>query len=204
MHKEERRAPPSGARSGARAAKRTPVTQLSPNTTALSASRTVAQRRHQNAEPESQRPTAILCIDDDPVILHLQCALLEAAGFVVTSATEPAKALRAFTMGVPDAVVVDYSMPGMNGAAMAAHLRRVNRDVPLILNTGCTTVPAADAALFDRILAKGMAPGLLLGVLREMFPLSPFESSAPRAKASPLPLRTGLPTPQQATVESRG
>ncbi|HVT98925.1 MAG TPA: hypothetical protein VHE33_15575, partial [Acidobacteriaceae bacterium] len=40
-----------------------------------------------------------------------------------------------------------------------------------ILNSGSVTVSAEEARLFERVLSKGLAPGLLVRVLREIFPL---------------------------------
>jgi CheY-like chemotaxis protein len=112
----------------------------------------------------------ILCVDDDPVILDLQRALLEAAGFAVITANSPRKALRVFSEKRPDAAVLDYAMPAMSGAGVAARMRQLCSAIPLILNTGSIEIPKKEAALFDHILSKGLAPILLLSVLRAIFP----------------------------------
>ncbi|HVT98065.1 MAG TPA: response regulator, partial [Acidobacteriaceae bacterium] len=129
-----------------------------------------AQRRQQDAEDQRRR-RRILCVDDDPVVLSLQRALLESAGFSVITARDGKEGLRRFSAEFPDAAVLDYAMPGMNGAALAAQMRRIAEDVPLILNSGSVTVSAEEARLFERVLSKGLAPGLLVRVLREIFPL---------------------------------
>ena len=139
------------------------------NTTGSSTSAKTAQSDRQDAEGRNGR-RRILCVDDDPVVLSLQRALLEAAAFSVITARNAEEALRVFSGELPDAVVLDYAMPGTNGAALAARMRRIDEEIPLILNTGYVTVPPDEAELFDRILPKGLAPGLLVRVLREMFP----------------------------------
>lgn len=127
---------------------------------------------------------AILCVDDDPVVLSLQRALLEAAGFAVITACNSVRALEEFCHASPDAVVLDYEMPGTTGVALANRLRRIRSDVPLILSSGATTIPEQQAVLFARILPKGVTAALLVRVLREMFPTRSDES----ASGAPLPV----------------
>lgn len=173
------------------------------NATGSSALGTTAPGNQQGAAAEGQHRGVILCVDDDPVVLYLQRVLLVSAGFTVITAGNPAEALRAFGIRIPDAVVLDYEMPGISGAALAAQLRRLNRDVPLILNSGCMTVPAADAAMFDRILPKGLAASLLVRVLHEMFPLSHSEGALPPTDTR-RPLLSRIAASQQATIAERG
>jgi CheY-like chemotaxis protein len=145
----------------------TPICLAEP--TGSSALGTTAQHRQQDAEDPGRR-RRILCVDDDPVVLSLQRALLESAGFSVITARDGEEGLRRFSAEFPDAVVLDYAMPGMNGAALAVQMRRIAEDVPLILNSGSLTVSAEEARLFERVLSKGLAPGMLVRVLREIFP----------------------------------
>lgn len=86
------------------------------------------------------RRRIVLCVDDDPVVLSLQRFLLEAGGFAVLTAADSTEALRTFIFEHSDAVVLDQAMPGMNGSAVAAEMRRLCREVPLILNSGSAQV----------------------------------------------------------------
>ncbi len=140
-----------------------------------------------NANIKARR-RIVLCADDDPVVLSRQRLLLEAAGFAVLTASDSTEALRLFVFECPDAVVLDQAMPGMNGSAVAAKMRRLCGEVPLILNSGSAQIPAIEAQLFDRLLLKGTAGQLLTGVLREMFPsldggVSPLWSNPPCVEA---------------------
>jgi CheY-like chemotaxis protein len=128
----------------------------------------------QNHQPKhhDRRPATILCVDDDPVVLDLQRAVLKLAGFSVKTAGDSREALLEFRRQIPDSVVLDYEMPGTTGAALAAQLRRISPEVPLILNSGWITVPDHELPLFDRILPKGLAAGLLVHVLRELLSIS--------------------------------
>lgn len=141
------------------------------NATGLSKPGKTARRSHQDAEQRGVGRRKILCVDDDPVVLSLQRALLEAAGFSVITARDASEAIRGFSVELPDAVVIDYSICGTNGAALAKQLRRIDENVPLILNSGSMEIPVQDSTLFDRLLPKGLAASSLVNVLREMFSL---------------------------------
>ncbi len=137
---------------------------------------------HQRKD-DNRRPAAILCVDDDPVVLDLQRAVLKMAGFSVKTAGDSREALLEFRRQVPDSVVLDYEMPGTTGAALAAQLRRISPEVPLILKSGWIAVPDHELSLFDRILPKGLAAGLLVHVLRELLSIS--DASRSSAGADP-------------------
>jgi CheY-like chemotaxis protein len=114
------------------------------------------------------RRRTLLRVDDDRVILDLQRALLEAAGFAVETTDDPHEALRNFARNAPDAVVMDFAMPSMSGGVLAARMRRLCSGIPLVLNSGSSAISPEEAALFDRHLAKGLAPTFLIAALREL------------------------------------
>ncbi len=66
----------------------------------------------------------ILSIDDDPQRLAVRETLLRAEGFDVISAQEGTGALVLAAGHKVDAVVLDYSMPVMNGEQVARALRQ--------------------------------------------------------------------------------
>jgi DNA-binding response OmpR family regulator len=77
---------------------------------------------------------SILVVDDDPRLLRLVRVNLEKAGFAVTTASSGAAALEQFDVQVPDAMVVDVTMPGMDGFTLAQRIREVS-NVPIIILT---------------------------------------------------------------------
>ncbi len=110
----------------------------------------------------------ILCIDDDQTLLVLRRRVLEKAGYFVLSTNGGANGLKVFSTGMVDAVVLDYSMPMMNGGAVAAQMRQINRDVPLILVSGGSIIPEEDLSLFNRSITKADPPGVLLSAIKEI------------------------------------
>lgn len=80
----------------------------------------------------------ILVLDDDSDIRDLLRALLERAGFSVEEAADGKAGLRAFYATSPDLVLLDVSMPGLDGFEVAELVRghRKTRHLPLMFLTG--------------------------------------------------------------------
>ncbi|MBM4034200.1 MAG: response regulator [Planctomycetes bacterium] len=76
----------------------------------------------------------ILVVDDDPKDLAFVVKTLEGAGYAVDRAGDGAAALRSAETNLPDLVVLDLRMPGMDGLALFDKLRYgpKTRDVPII------------------------------------------------------------------------
>jgi DNA-binding response OmpR family regulator len=76
----------------------------------------------------------ILVVDDDADIRGLVRELLERRGFAVAEAADGKQALQAFYEGRPDLVLLDVSMPGLDGWATLERIRELS-DVPVIMLT---------------------------------------------------------------------
>jgi CheY-like chemotaxis protein len=101
------------------------------------------------------RQKTILCVDDEPLVLASWAELISSAGYVVLTARSGVEALRRISAEPVHAVVLDYEMPGMNGGAVAARIRQINNEVPIILHSGGAAPCAEEMALFDRFVSKG-------------------------------------------------
>jgi CheY-like chemotaxis protein len=83
------------------------------------------------------RNRTILVVDDEPECRETIAAALSANGFTVILAENGAAALRLLDEGaVFDLLLVDYDMPGMNGAALAQAARTRRLAVPVVFVTG--------------------------------------------------------------------
>jgi two-component system KDP operon response regulator KdpE len=76
----------------------------------------------------------VLVVDDDPRLLRLVRVNLERAGYTVSSATSGAAALDQFAAEPPDAIVLDITMPGMDGFTVTQRIRE-SSNVPIIFLT---------------------------------------------------------------------
>jgi DNA-binding response OmpR family regulator len=110
----------------------------------------------------------VLYIDDDTNALTIHRCLLENAGYFVLTTDNGSDGLKIFSTGIADTVILDYAMPLISGGVVAAQMRRVNGEIPLILLSGCSTVPDEDVVLFDHFIFKGCPPGTLLSALDEV------------------------------------
>ncbi len=77
----------------------------------------------------------ILVIDDDPSILALVTALLQSAGYEVTSTPDATEGLRLLVADQPDLVVLDMRMPVMNGWQFSQELKARGISVPIVVMT---------------------------------------------------------------------
>ena len=78
--------------------------------------------------------TSILVVDDDEDIRALVGELLERAGHVVIKAPDGESALKLFYSRQPDLVVLDVSMPGLDGWEVLNRIRELS-DVPVLMLT---------------------------------------------------------------------
>lgn len=78
----------------------------------------------------------VLLVDDDAEMREMLAELLSEGGYHVRRAHSGAAALQAAEVRMPDLVLIDCAMSGMNGAALATRLRELKADLPMIFVTG--------------------------------------------------------------------
>ncbi len=80
----------------------------------------------------------ILFVDDEEMITFLARTLLEGLGYKVTAHTDSHNALATFRdePGVFDLIVTDQTMPGLTGVDLAAEIRKLRDDIPIVLCSG--------------------------------------------------------------------
>ena len=104
----------------------------------------------------------ILCVDDEVVGLRVRKILLERAGYKVLTAEDGRSGIDLFSSQPVDAVVLDYSMPGMHGGEVAKEMRQTKPKVPILLLSAYVGLPEEVSSLVDIYMTKGEgAPALL-------------------------------------------
>jgi PAS domain S-box-containing protein len=80
----------------------------------------------------------ILYIDDDEAHLFLIRRTLERWGYRVSAYLEQGEALDALRAGAEqfDLVITDFKMPGISGTEVAQAIRRIRRDLPVVMVSG--------------------------------------------------------------------
>lgn len=86
------------------------------------------------ASRQSRRPASILVVDDEPDIRELVGVLLVRAGHEVTMAGDGRAGLRAFHAHRPDLVILDITMPELDGWQTLERIRDLS-DVPVLILT---------------------------------------------------------------------
>jgi CheY-like chemotaxis protein len=65
----------------------------------------------------------ILVVDDNPTNLKLACDVLEWSGYEVSRAVDAERALEEIEKSPPDLVLMDISLPGMDGLTLTRKLK---------------------------------------------------------------------------------
>jgi CheY-like chemotaxis protein len=120
-----------------------------------------------------RRKATILCIDDHWNGLIGRKMLLEQSGYEVLEATGGADGLDLFRTRPVDAVVLDYQMPGMNGDVVAAKMKRINSNVPIMLLSAYGPLPESKLAAIDTFVSKSQPPKELLSRLQHLLEEQP-------------------------------
>jgi two-component system, OmpR family, response regulator MprA len=113
----------------------------------------------------------VLVVDDDPPIRRMLERTFAAEGYRVELAADGGEALAAVDRSVPDLLVLDVAMPGIDGLAVSRRLRRRGLALPILLLTARDAVPDRVAGLdagADDYLVKPFASEELLARARAL------------------------------------
>jgi CheY-like chemotaxis protein len=87
----------------------------------------------------------VLVVDDDDDVRRVLVDALDALGYQAVEAADGPAGLAALKTGMPDLMVVDFAMPGMNGAEVAAAARKLRPDLPIVFVSGYANTAAIEA-----------------------------------------------------------
>jgi DNA-binding response OmpR family regulator len=132
-------------------------------------------------EPRQQR---ILVVDDDPNLLIVLAEQLRDDGYDVTTARDGQEALRRLEAGWPDLIVVDLTMPRMDGLALARHIK-AQADLPIIV---LSAIDTADSKV------------RLLDEVAEDYVAKPYHYPELRARIQRVLRRLGDRIPRQSII----
>jgi CheY-like chemotaxis protein len=122
-----------------------------------------------------QNSNLILCVDDELVGLQIRKILLERAGYRVLTASDGPSGLEIFSAEPVEAVVLDYSMPGMHGGEVAVRMRQTKPQVPILLLSAYMGLSVEVTSLVDLYMTKGEGAPILLEKLSSL--LQPISTS---------------------------
>lgn len=110
----------------------------------------------------------ILCVDDEPHVVTLKCAILEQAGHKVTAATSAHDAIAKLNQESFDAVVTDWRLGDADGRAVV-QAAKSHSAMPVVVVSGYVA-EAFQAAepLADLYLEKPVNPEELVTIVNEL------------------------------------
>ena len=110
----------------------------------------------------------LLCVDDEPLGLEVRKVVLQRQGYDVLTATSGREALKVFADNPITAVILDYSMPEMNGCQIAAELKRMNPAVKILLLSAYLDLPDEVTKYVDARAVKATSPKAFLSALQQL------------------------------------
>ena len=116
-------------------------------------------------------PSRVLVVDDDAPILRMLERTLCADGYEVEGAPGGGEALAAMERSVPDLIILDVAMPGVDGLDVCRRIRGKGLAVPILLLTARDAVADRVAGLdagADDYLVKPFAADELLARVRAL------------------------------------
>ncbi len=122
----------------------------------------------------------VLVVDDEAHVRELIGAILEADGHDVRTASDGREALTALESGLPDLIVLDLAMPGMDGWAFLdqLHARGLRRQTRVLIVSGRydpATVTARQRSAMGRFLRKPFEPQELSALVTQTLAEEPDE-----------------------------
>jgi len=126
-------------------------------------------KRMEKSGQSAPTPETIMVVDDEPMTVILLKTILEEAGYTVATASSGFECLDLFRTNPLrfSLIMLDLTMPFLNGEETFARLKEIRADVPVVLCTGFI-----QSERLDRMMSSGLA-----GFLRKPVPVEEVEST---------------------------
>lgn len=115
----------------------------------------------------------ILVVDDEPDILDLATVRLKKLGYEIIEAVDAEEALVILQNNIPDLILLDLLLPGMQGDELCKKLKSDDKykNIPIILFTASAIRPSIPGKISemgaDECVVKPFDPEDLLGKIRK-------------------------------------
>ena len=119
------------------------------------------------------RGESILVVEDDLDVRRFIVESLNTFGYQVSESPDGRAGLEALDGANPDLLIVDFAMPGINGAEMATQVRALRADLPIVFVTGYADMDALERVSGTKfLLRKPFEVSALANVVRHALSLS--------------------------------
>src|SRR5579863_5224445 len=128
----------------------------------------------------------LLCIHKDPAEL----SLLQEHGYELLTATNGHEGLQLFMSQPVDAIVLDYQLGLLDGGVVAAEIKRVKPQIPIVMLAEYMDIPIAALNSVDAVVAKSDLAHSLLETVHSVLNVKPVRGHRVKLSAeTPAPLR---------------
>ena len=135
----------------------------------------------------------VLVIDDDADVRSFMADALDSLGYRVEQAESGEAGLRAIDRAVPEVVVIDFAMPGLNGADVAKAARAKQPALPIVFASGYADTHAIEGVV-----------GPNTHILRKPFRVNELQAAVAEALHNRQPAQGGFRASRQgAPIRSR-
>jgi DNA-binding response OmpR family regulator len=113
----------------------------------------------------------LLCIHRDPT----QLTQLEQSGYEVVTATNGRDGLRLFMTRPVDAIVLDYHLGLLDGGMVAAEIKKVKPEIPIVMLGHSLELPVSALSWVDALVGKADGHDILLATIRSVLDAKPAQ-----------------------------
>jgi DNA-binding response OmpR family regulator len=113
----------------------------------------------------------VLVVDDDHLLGETVVSLLETEGFSAAAIDDPSMIGDTIKREHPKVIVLDYFLPGANGAVIAQQLKKdtLTKDIPIIMISSSYGIePVVRMAGVDAFLPKPFDVGTLVSLINQV------------------------------------
>lgn len=130
-------------------------------------------KTRQSSEPDAEAPQApcILVVDDSAFTRYNLRTLLTSNGYEIVDAPDGETAVEIYAASQPDAVLLDITMPGMDGLDTLRSIRQLNANARVAMVTGLgqqTIVLEAIKSGAADFIVKPFQPDRVLAALQKL------------------------------------
>ena len=122
----------------------------------------------------------LLCIHQDPS----QLTRLEEGGYDLLTATNGRDGLRLFMSCPVDAIVLDYHLGLLDGETVAAEIKKIRPEMPIIMLAPGLELPVITLSWVDALVPKTDGPDVLLATIRSVLDAKPITPRAANSEDS--------------------
>ncbi len=113
--------------------------------------------------------STLLCIHRDPA----QLTLLQENGYELVTATNGSEGLRLLMSRAVDAIVIEYHLGLLDGAVVAAEIRKVKPQIPIVMLAEHLELPDGALKSVDALVTKSDGPHFLWATVHFVLNVKP-------------------------------